>query len=1277
MDRNDERRWGQIHPGATPSAPPENSSAPIPEGPSGTGRFRSGPVRLSLLLMGIAVALGFAGYFSLSRFDWGGALLLGELQRLIEAKNLGALSVEQVSGNPLSGFQLSGVTLRGKNGAITADGIRLSFHPDSLLRRDPALRTATLQKLSAPWGALEPLLDAYEPEVGNVPPLSLSFLESTAETPAGTFLLERGRLRITDNASSFALSLEGALDGLSLAATGEARLRETLSETTSTSASRGMTLVLERGEVTLGTDTLVLQGEVPLDPEGAVSLEGTLRHLSLEEVARWIAPLAGDDATNKALLSARGTLSGSFRLSGTVGEPVAEGTARLEAGTLMDIPLEIRSARWAWQGKRFTLSDCSALVRKSPLSGTLSLDLEPSSPEMAVTLAASSLSLDAWHGEFPFLSFLSGTAAFLDLDLAGPLDGALRGHVRLRDLDGSVAGYTVADTTAEAELREVDVAFRSRGLWLGAPFTATGSAGTDDATSLNVRLTASSVPLHRLREAFPDVEGLALEGNLTATLSITGPAASPKVEGLLETERFRFRGEPLDAVALQATYEEKRFSLEKGTLVWRTVPLEFSGTVADIPGRGTLDLRGTAKDLSPELLSSLSGGPGAGIPLGLTGKGSAQWRLSGNVSQPVLSLQVTAPSLHVEGQVLSKVLLEGSLTEREFRIAKALAQFGGGEVRASGSVALGRSDGAVALKIDGSYKDISLKNILPEKNTTGAPLDGSVAGTFAVTGNIASPLVETAFQVSALAGVPLPVQSFRGKLRLEKGPGSAPFGRIRLQDLQGELWGGRGSISGVLDLPGGGKPAVLDLKGTLSSMDMANSHATLGDAGGVYLRGKAGGELEITGTSEQPQLRLKAVAPRLVANGFPFTETEALVIAEAGRIRLEKFQGFVGASPVVASMDALSEEGTWKVAFSASGKNLDLAAFSREWFGPTKNVLSGRFSFDTKGSFAEGLFSGSGLIDATRISLRGFRAESLKAPFTFQDEYVTVEDANAGAYGGNFFAQGTMNLFTREWGGNLRIESVDVAPALADLASLEGSVSGKGTFRVRGNGTLGRLFGTEAQGTLDVENGAFSGFPGIQDMAKATGGTEIPFRSLKGSFAFDTGMFYIIPGSRMAAPPGNPAYRYLSADGSVSLGGPLDLKCYGEINVTAFNAFLGALRGLIQAEGSSDLLLQEILGGLVGGASRRDFREVSFKVKGTLDAPSLEDISVSRRETVSPIPVSPGDPKNKNINEQVRITLSFPVGPGGGSSEDVGNQVQQQILEQMIKQIIKPGESSE
>lgn len=1274
MNRNDERE----HPSDARNTFSGDSPELLPERPSQAGKFRSGPVYLSLVLVSLFAMLGIAGYISLSRLNWGGTLLLGELRDLAETTGLGTFSAEKISGNPVSGFLVSQATLRGKDGAaVTAGGIRLTFHLGSLLRRDPTIRTAMFRELSMEWNSLDSFLDSFEPGKGDtspLPPFSLTFLESPLVTPGGTFLLKRGDLRVDDGALSF--SLKGTLGELHLAAEGKAHLRE--EDAREALFSPETALVLEEGTLTLGEGTLSLKGEIPLNPEGRVLIEGEAHRLSVPELAQ-TAISAGALAGEETLLSAQGSLSGTFRLSGTGMTPVVEGTTLLEGGNILGTPLEIRSIRWMWKERHFFIQECAALVRDVPLSGALSLDLTPPSPEMAVALTASSLSLDAWHDEFPALAFLSGSAASLDLDLAGPLDGTLLGHVRLRGLDGAVSGYAVTDTAVDADLREQDVRFRSRGLWLDAPFTAAGSAGRDEATSLNVEITAASVPLHRLREAFPDAAELALEGNLSASLSLSGPSASPRITGLLETERLRFQGEPLDAVALRATYEGKQLSLEKGSLVWRTVPLELSGTIADIPGEGTLDLRGTARDLSTEFFSSLAGQSGQKTSLDLSGKGSARWRLSGTLSQPALSLQVTVPSLRVEGLDLSKILLEGSLTEREFRIAKAVAGFGGGEVRASGSVGISRDDGAASLKIDGTYTDIALKQLLSRKGKSGETpsFGGDVSGTFAVAGSSVSPVVETSFQVQALSGTPLPVTSVGGRLRLEEGPNAAPFGRVRLRDVWGELWGGRGRLSGVIDLPDGGKPATLDLKGTLSSMDLANSHATLGDGSGLYLRGKASADLEIAGTSERPRLSLKAAAPHLVANGFPLARTEALVTANAGQVRLESFRGFVGSSPVVASMDAVSEKGAWNVAFSASGKDLDLAAFSREWFGPSKNVLSGRLSFSTDGSYTEGLFSGNGRIDATRLSLWGFRAESLKAPFTFQDKYVTVENATADAYGGSFFIQGAMNLFSREWGSNLRIESVDVAPALADLAELEGSVSGKGSFQMRMSGTLGRLFGTEAQGTLDIENGAFSGFPAVRDMARATGGTEIPFRSLKSSFAFDTGTLYIIPGSRMAAPPGNPVYRYLSADGSVSLGGPLDLKCYGEINVTAFNAFLGALKGLIQAEGSSNLMLQEILGGLVGGASRKDFREVSFKVKGTLDNPSLEDISVSRRETVSPIPVSPGDPKDKNTNEQIRITLSFPVGPGGGTSDDVSDQVQQQLLEQMIKQIIKPGESTE
>jgi len=58
----------------------------------------------------------------------------------------------------------------------------------------------------------------------------------------------------------------------------------------------------------------------------------------------------------------------------------------------------------------------------------------------------------------------------------------------------------------------------------------------------------------------------------------------------------------------------------------------------------------------------------------------------------------------------------------------------------------------------------------------------------------------------------------------------------------------------------------------------------------------------------------------------------------------------------------------------------------------------------------------------------------------------------------------------------------------------------------------------------------------------------------------------------------------------------------------------------------------------------------------------------------SPIPTSPSDPSGKQDLDQMRITITVPTGEGGSrTSEDPGTQIGDQLLEQIIKQILKPG----
>lgn len=129
----------------------------------------------------------------------------------------------------------------------------------------------------------------------------------------------------------------------------------------------------------------------------------------------------------------------------------------------------------------------------------------------------------------------------------------------------------------------------------------------------------------------------------------------------------------------------------------------------------------------------------------------------------------------------------------------------------------------------------------------------------------------------------------------------------------------------------------------------------------------------------------------------------------------------------------------------------------------------------------------------------------------------------------------------------------------------------------------------------------------------------------------------------------------------------------GDINVRALNAFLGALQGIIAVDGNpltDPAFLQRFLSGLLGGMSVRDFRETSFNLRGTWDAPLLTDLKVTSAAAPASIPRPNGSGKNET---QIKITVEIPTGEGKDTSTSTEDQVKKQLLENIMKQIIRPG----
>lgn len=254
----------------------------------------------------------------------------------------------------------------------------------------------------------------------------------------------------------------------------------------------------------------------------------------------------------------------------------------------------------------------------------------------------------------------------------------------------------------------------------------------------------------------------------------------------------------------------------------------------------------------------------------------------------------------------------------------------------------------------------------------------------------------------------------------------------------------------------------------------------------------------------------------------------------------------------------------------------------------------------------------------------------------------------------------------------MNVTSADLAPALKDALKTEGTISGKADLDFRISNEYGKAFLMDGSGSLKIRDGAIKDFKALESLVSITGSPTIRYSSVNANFNIDGKSVFLLPGTRANAVPGDRFYRYLSVDGSVGEGGKLDLASYGEVNVRALNLLLGGLEGLLASDGSwSSATLEQFLGGLIGGAARRDFQEVSFNVTGPWRKPTMANLKVIRHPKESPIPISHSDPSEKQDRDDVKITITVPTGPGGSStSDDPGSQIKDQILEQIIKQIL-------
>lgn len=1184
----------------------------------------------SALLMVIAV-------FLLTGQDAGTSYFKSTLQEILKDMNGWSFDADRISGNPFTGYKAENIRIFFENGEVArAENITVHLSLLSLLKGSPGAGkifvTNTFISTEEFFDALRktnfPSSSGGMPKFLPVVVLSPSVLA----TPLGNLSLNLLRLSPGDGTVTF--EGKGNFLGTPVEVGGSLAAENTVSLTNA---------FLKAGETTVS-----LSGEV--SPE--IFLEGNVENLHLETIAS-LANLP---------FSAKGTVSSTLTVSRPGGKVLVSGEGDIQNGEIWNLLTE-GTFRWSADEQKATLSPVKGKVFSSPVEGTLSVFFgRRLLTEMKLRLK--NADFKEWTRVFQWLSFGQGTLSTLNVDLEGPFN-SLSGPIVLSSTKSLLQNFPVTELKGNLFLtngKTIDL--DAVGKWNDSPFSAKGEiqVGRKGTTSTKLRLRSEKLNLKNVGMIY--AHGISLDGVGTGEASMTfSPDGELDLAGRLTASNFSIlesRAENLSVV----------FSGTKNTVAISTFSMS-------LPGGGILTGKGNLTNLAGTTPRMALEGDGKSIrwsfieslvaptkPLGFAGLFDLHWTAQSPLADPTVEFELKGRDTPLSANLpLRDTTVKGRLARRELSLSDGTASLWGAKVDFSGKTSF---DPFPTLDFAGSFSGLSLKQATAQWGTTLRKTEGVLAGTFSLSGKAASPVLSLSVNGPDLSVEGLPVKDFLGKAE-----GTLPL--VKLSAFSARILDTALSAAGTVELSKGGK---VDIVASAKELDLRTVSGTFFPD--VNLGGKVDGELSISRhTGGTISVVFTGTSPLVTFHGALLEKTKASLVLD-GKGGFSLFaQGSLG-------KDHFSVEG--RVAFTAAGMEIilqnsakiDLGAAAAGFSAQAADMFSGEADFHAKGLFGEKETSWKGAITSKKLDFYRTEVNDVNIPFVWKDGTVTVTDGTAHYHGGTVTFAGKMDPLTMRWEGNLSVKGINLENATRRILEKHGKISGKADLTLRGSGTGGMVGMVFGSGQLSAWDGALSGFDSLKAVSEKG---EVKFSSVLASFNVDGRNVFLLPGSRVSSPVGDSVYRYFSASGSLGWNNsPLDLKCVGDINVRALNAFLGALQGILSidtADGNpltDPQFLQHFLSGLLGGMSVRDFRETAFNLKGTWNAPVLSGLKVTN--TVTPASISRPDDSGKN-ETPIKITVEIPTGEGKNTSTSTEDQVKKQLLENIMKQIIKPGSTED
>lgn len=480
---------------------------------------------------------------------------------------------------------------------------------------------------------------------------------------------------------------------------------------------------------------------------------------------------------------ARGSLTGSLE------NPVFEGSVEVYGGRVGSFGAEVATAKVAASTKRVQLSDIQILRRSARIFGNGSINLQPQSPTIDFALTAQEVNaedLNTYLGD--------------KIQVSGLINGSLRltGSVEIPRVFAEIQSERLVVDQLPFQSLSATLRYQNaRGLEIEQANARLEDGiielnGSYQADELKVLFQANELPLRAFAAYLP--EEVSLRGLVNLQGEFNGSIEKPNGFVTVSTQPITLNRAPVGNIegrievvdglwrSQRLTVKEERDLLELTDVLYDpdNDALWFNGKAEQLPvswvRRLALAVINT-EQADPALIAKLQS---------IQGTLSGDWSMSGSTKQPEVTATIRAQNLLWDDQSLGEAFLNGAWSRETLTIERLRWEREEARLLVSG---IAEMEGSIQANIQMEKFPLTLLQVW-DPNLTG--IEGTVNLNAQATGRTQSPNITASVQAQDLVTRGQPVEAVSvGSLRIQEGS-------IQIKDSSVTIDGYIGQVSGKL-----------------------------------------------------------------------------------------------------------------------------------------------------------------------------------------------------------------------------------------------------------------------------------------------------------------------------------------------------------------------------------------------------------------------------------------------------------------------------------------------